>query len=113
MDPDRLNEPSKNDWARLCGVPRSVIIRWQTKGLKSFEADLIACRIAGMHPSLIWTNWFDTAELDQPTKPKRRRSTSKRAPRKPALTAVERATRARRRARAQREQRRKELRVSK
>lgn len=51
--------PSNNDWADFCGVARETIWRWRQEGITEYEADRIATVCVGLHPSLIWPDWFD------------------------------------------------------
>jgi hypothetical protein len=53
--------PNQSDWARFCHVDTTTIYRWHTKGIPEKEADRIAIKCLGIHPSLIWPEWFDTA----------------------------------------------------
>ena len=49
---------SDSDWARVIGTTRSRVWHWRRDGLPRFTADRIACRVVGVHPAIIWPEWF-------------------------------------------------------
>lgn len=49
---------SDGDWATTLGTTRQQIIRYRQHGLPWYMADRIACRVAGVHPAVIWPEWF-------------------------------------------------------
>lgn len=53
--------PNLSDWARFCEVDNNTIYRWQRTGIPEKQADRIAVKGLGIHPALIWPEWFDTA----------------------------------------------------
>ncbi len=57
-DTDQFTKPNMSDWARYLGVTRESIRRWMQKGIPEFRADQIAVQSYGMHPCLIWPDWF-------------------------------------------------------
>lgn len=78
-DERQFAEPTRQDWATLCNVSYSIMKRWMKDGLTVDEADRVACDVAGMHPSLIWPEWYAvTAALAAP--PPRKPRKSKRVP---------------------------------
>lgn len=54
-------EPTLSDWARFCDVDTTQIYRWRTNGIPEKQADRIAVKCLGIHPALIWPEWFDKA----------------------------------------------------
>ena len=44
--------------ARLTDIPARTIHRWMNAGISDRQADRVAVAL-GLHPSLIWTDWFD------------------------------------------------------
>lgn len=44
--------------ARLLGVERNTVYRWQRNGLNHLQSDRAACAL-GMHPVEIWADWID------------------------------------------------------
>jgi hypothetical protein len=44
--------------AYLTGIPARTIHRWMHAGISDHQADRAAIAL-GLHPSLIWTEWFD------------------------------------------------------
>ncbi len=56
--------PSLVTVATVCHVAKRTIIRWQTAGLTITAADNAAVAI-GVHPSLIWPDWW-SAGLEDP-----------------------------------------------
>ena len=55
---------------RATGTDRTVIRRWQQRGVMLWTADRLACGL-GVHPTTIWPDWYElTAETD--TKESRR-----------------------------------------
>lgn len=50
--------------AEVFGVCRRSIWRYFHTGLDEWKADRFACRI-GVHPSLIWSDWWMTVEPDE------------------------------------------------
>lgn len=68
LSPDKFNrgagELGVSDIARLTGIPRARLHSYMQFGVPTFRADLIASRAFGVHPSLIWEDWFETAELE-------------------------------------------------
>jgi len=57
-DREQFLKPTKCDWARHLGVRRETIYVWIVKGIPEFQADRIAVKSFGLHPSLIWPEWF-------------------------------------------------------
>lgn len=57
-DTAHYTQPTKADWARHLGVERARIYDWILKGIPEFQADRIAVKSFGLHPSLIWPDWF-------------------------------------------------------
>ena len=53
--------PTLLDWARFCDVDNNTIHRWRRGGIPEKQADRIAVKCLGIHPALIWPEWFDTA----------------------------------------------------
>ena len=53
--------PNLSDWARFCDVDTTTIHKWRQRGIPEKQADRIAVKGLGIHPSLIWPEWFDTA----------------------------------------------------
>lgn len=49
---------SQRGLARFLGVDPGQWQRWRSEGVPTFAADRLACR-AGLHPSLLWPDWFD------------------------------------------------------
>ena len=64
-DERQFTEPTRQDWATLCGVSYSLMKRWMTRGLTIDEADRVACDVAGMHPSLVWPSWYAIVSIDE------------------------------------------------
>lgn len=59
-DPDQFSKPNNCDYARYFNVTRQVIYTWKKKGIPEFHADRVAVKGFGLHPSLIWPDWFPT-----------------------------------------------------
>lgn len=57
-DRSQFSKPTIYDWARYLGVSRDTIRLWKKKGIPEFKADHIAVKSFGMHPCLIWPDWF-------------------------------------------------------
>lgn len=55
---DTYLKPTILDWARFCEVDSVTIYRWIDTGVPEVQADRIAIKCVGMHPSLIWPEWF-------------------------------------------------------
>lgn len=49
--------------ARDLGVCESQPSKWQRRGLTTAAADRAAIRL-GLHPSLLWPEWWETAALE-------------------------------------------------
>jgi hypothetical protein len=58
-DPAQFSKPNRFDLARFFNVEVTTIDRWRNFGIPMYSADTVAVKCAGLHPSLIWTNWFD------------------------------------------------------
>jgi len=59
-DRDQFTKPTMFDWARYLGVDRDTVRRWMQKGIPEYRADEVAVIAFGMHPCLIWPDWFPT-----------------------------------------------------
>jgi hypothetical protein len=56
-------EQGRNYWQdRLGAVPQQVT-KWRKRGLSWRTADTLACRL-GVHPGLVWPDWFERGFMD-------------------------------------------------
>lgn len=49
---------TKTDMAIAIGVSDWTLRQWKIEDVPEYAADSLAVRL-GLHPSLIWTDWFD------------------------------------------------------
>lgn len=52
------------DVALRLGISRATAYRRQSDGLTEQEADVLACHLLGVHPCLVWPEWFDVLDDD-------------------------------------------------
>lgn len=55
---------SITELAELTGIVREKLHTYAQFGVPTFRADLIAARGFGVHPSYIWEDWFESADLE-------------------------------------------------
>lgn len=58
---DKHLEPTRCDYARAFNTTPTTIDRWREVGIPIHRADHIAIKILGVHPALIWPEWFDSS----------------------------------------------------
>ncbi len=61
MSPDVEPMPATREFD-LLGMRANTFYRWRREPLGDARADLIATRL-GLHPSLLWAEWYPNAEL--------------------------------------------------
>lgn len=54
----RFLAKTQTEMAAEIGVTRETVHRWKVTGVPEYAADALAIRL-GLHPSIIWTDWFD------------------------------------------------------
>lgn len=43
----------------MTGTSRNTVLRWLKEGVSVWNADRIAIKRLGVHPSAVWPDWFD------------------------------------------------------
>lgn len=57
---------SVSEFARLADVSRTTVYRWMRNGLDYWTADVLAIKLARVHPSLVFgPGWFELAEANE------------------------------------------------
>ncbi len=57
---------SVSEFARRAGVSRTTVYRWMRNGLDYWTADVLAIKVAHIHPALVFgPGWFEIAEANE------------------------------------------------
>jgi hypothetical protein len=57
---------SVSEFARFAGVSRTTVYRWMRNGLDYWTADVLAIKVAHIHPALVFgPGWFELADTNE------------------------------------------------